>query len=150
MNDAAAPPAGAAVPPAPPLIRVVAGALFDATGRVLIADRPAGKHLAGRWEFPGGKVATGESDARALERELDEELGVQVRSAAPLMTLRHAYPDRIVELVLFEVPAFEGEPQARDGQRLKWVAPEALGAEDILEADRPFIAALQQRAARSR
>lgn len=131
-------------------VRVVAGALVGGDGRVLIADRPAGKHLAGRWEFPGGKVAAGEADADALARELHEELGVQVRGAQHVMTLEHRYADRIVELVLFEVRDYVGLPEGRDGQRLKWVAPEALDAEDILEADRPFIGALQQRAARSR
>ncbi|MEZ5458728.1 MAG: 8-oxo-dGTP diphosphatase MutT [Steroidobacteraceae bacterium] len=128
-----------------PRVRVVAAALRNARGDVLIADRPAGRHLAGRWEFPGGKVAPGESDEAALARELHEELGVVVHASAWVMTLCHDYPERSVELVLFEVPHYEGEPQPRDGQRLKWVAPAALGAEDILEADRPFIAALQQR-----
>jgi 8-oxo-dGTP diphosphatase len=127
-------------------LRVVAGALRNGRGDVLIADRPAGRHLAGRWEFPGGKVAAGESDQQALERELHEELGVTVRDSAWVMTLCHDYPERSVELVLFDVARFDGEPQPRDGQRLKWVALSALGAEDILEADRPFIAALQRRA----
>lgn len=132
-----------------PRLRVVAAALRNARGDVLIADRPAGRHLAGRWEFPGGKVVPGESDQAALERELQEELGVAVRDCAWVMTLCHDYPERSVELVLFEVSRYDGEPQPRDGQRLKWVAPEALDAEDILEADRPFIVALQRRAGRS-
>ncbi len=136
----------AAAPAARPRLRVVAGALRNGRGDVLIADRPAGRHLAGRWEFPGGKVAAGESDQQALERELHEELGVTVRDSAWVMTLCHDYPERSVELVLFDVARFDGEPQPRDGQRLKWVALSALGAEDILEADRPFIAALQRRA----
>jgi 8-oxo-dGTP diphosphatase len=136
----------AAAPAVPPRLRVVAGALRNARGEVLIADRPAGRHLAGRWEFPGGKVAAGETDQAALERELHEELGVTVHDSAWVMTLCHDYPERSVELVLFEVARFDGEPQPRDGQRLKWVALSALGAEDILEADRPFIDALQRRA----
>ena len=84
-----------------PRLRVVAAALFDAERRVLIAERPAGKHMAGWWEFPGGKVDAGESDAQALVRELREELGVEARPDREIMTLTHEYPDRIVDLVLW-------------------------------------------------
>ena len=129
---------------APRTIRVVAAALFDSAGRVLIADRPAGKHMAGRWEFPGGKVAPGETDRDALVRELREELGVQVSSARHLMELAHDYPDRRVELQMWIVDGFSGVPQSLDGQRLKWVPVARLFDEDILEADRPFIEALQR------
>ncbi len=123
---------------------VVAAALFDAAGRVLITQRPAGKHLAGRWEFPGGKVAAGESEGDALARELREELGVLVRDSRPFMRLSHEYGDRRVELSLWLVDAFVGEPASLEAQALKWVAPPALAHEDILEADQPFIRALQQ------
>lgn len=128
-------------------IRVVAGALFDADGRVLIAERPAGKHLAGRWEFPGGKIGAGEALEAALARELREELGIaiDVDGCERLMTLTHAYPDREVELHLFVVDGWEGTPRGLDGQGLKWVALEALGEADLLEADRPFVEALQRR-----
>ncbi|MFO1426989.1 MAG: 8-oxo-dGTP diphosphatase MutT [Steroidobacteraceae bacterium] len=126
-------------------IEVVAGALFDALGRVLIAQRPPGKHMAGRWEFPGGKIAAGESDAQALARELREELGVELLEHAPLMTLVHRYPDREVELHLHEVTRFAGAPRGLDGQALKWVALAGLDGEDLLEADRPFVEALQRR-----
>jgi 8-oxo-dGTP diphosphatase len=125
-------------------MRVVAAALYNAAGEVLIAQRPPGKHLAGRWEFPGGKVASGESEAAALARELREELGIVMRAARPCMRLTHAYADREVELSLWIVEAFSGTPHALDGQQLKWVAPAELPHEDILEADRPFIAALAQ------
>jgi 8-oxo-dGTP diphosphatase len=114
---------------------VVAAALFDEQGRVLIAERPAGKHMAGWWEFPGGKVAPGESDAQALVRELREELGVDAQPDAEIMTLTHEYPDRVVDLVLWRVSAV-GVPRGLDGQQLKWV-------ERLLPADRPFIEALQ-------
>jgi 8-oxo-dGTP diphosphatase len=100
--------------------------------------------MAGRWEFPGGKVASGESDAEALTRELEEELGVQVHASHQLMTLRHDYGDRIVELSLWIVARFSGDVRSLDGQRLKWVDPACLLDEDILEADRPFIEALQR------
>lgn len=126
-----------------PRLRVVAAAMFDARGRVLIAQRPEDKHMAGWWEFPGGKVANGESDGDALVRELREELGVEARPDEHLMTLVHEYPDRHVELVLWRATIIRGEPRGLDGQGLKWVACGALGEERILEADRPFIEKLQ-------
>ena len=122
---------------------MVAAALFDGDGRVLIAERPAGKHMAGWWEFPGGKVAEGEGDAEALVRELREELGIESHAAAPLMTLSHEYPDRIVDLVLWRAEIVSGEPQSLDAQQLKWVHPRVLGEEKMLPADAPFIATLQ-------
>jgi 8-oxo-dGTP diphosphatase len=125
-------------------VLVVAGALFDGEGRVLIAQRPAGKTLAGRWEFPGGKVDVGESEHAALRRELREELGVEVIAARPFMRLAHAYADRDVELSLWIVERFAGEPRSLDAQALKWVSPAALAAEDILEADQPFITGLRE------
>jgi len=118
--------------------------LFDRGGRVLIAQRPTGKALAGRWEFPGGKVAEGESERHALIRELREELGIEVIAARPFMRLTHPYEERDVELSLWIVERFAGEPRSLDSQALKWVAPEHLPAEDILEADQPFIAALRE------
>jgi 8-oxo-dGTP diphosphatase len=130
--------------PAKPLVRVVAAALYDRAGRVLIAERPPGKHMAGCWEFPGGKIAAGESEAEALARELREELGILVVSGRALMRLSHAYEDRLVELSLWVVPSYTGIPAALDGQGLKWVFPESLAAEDILEADRPFVEALMR------
>ena len=125
---------------------MVAAALYDAAGRVLLAERPPGKHMAGRWEFPGGKVGPRESEHEALARELNEELGITVTQAHPRMRLRHAYADREVELSLWTVTAYRGDPQPLDGQRLKWVAPAAMLEEDILEADRPFVEALTQAA----
>jgi 8-oxo-dGTP diphosphatase len=126
------------------VIRVVAAALYDAHGRILIAQRPPGKHMAGRWEFPGGKVSSGETDEQALTRELTEELGISVSAARPLLTISHDYPDRSVELSMWVVERYTGEPRSLDGQQLKWVPPTALLEEDVLEADRPFIEALQQ------
>jgi len=130
--------------PIRPAILVVAAGILDGSGRVLIAERPAGKHMAGRWEFPGGKVAPGESEEAALTRELQEELGIEVISARPLMRLTHRYPDRDVELSMWMVERYGGEPQPLDGQRLKWVERARLAGEDILEADGPFVAALVQ------
>lgn len=98
--------------------------------------------MAGCWEFPGGKIAADESEAEALTRELREELGIVVGSGQALMKLSHAYEDRVVELSLWVVHSYTGMPAALEHQRLKWVHPENLAAEDILEADRPFVEAL--------
>ena len=126
-----------------PRIRVVAAAMFDPSGRVLIAQRPDGKHMAGWWEFPGGKVADGEGDARAMERELREELGIESRALREITRFTHEYPDRIVELVLWHVSLTAGEPRGLDGQQLKWVDCQSLGRERLLPADLPLIPALQ-------
>jgi len=123
-------------------LRVVAAAIFDADRRVLIAQRPEGKHMAGWWEFPGGKVANGESDADALVRELWEELGVEARAHREITTMSHEYPDRIVELVLWHASIASGEPRGLDGQQLQWVDCQFLGNVGLLPADLPLIPAL--------
>jgi 8-oxo-dGTP diphosphatase len=127
-------------------IEVVAGALYDASGRVLIAQRPPGKALAGRWELPGGKLHEGESPYEALVRELREELGVEVLAAERLMRYPYEYPDRVVWLDMWIVVEWRGEPRSLDGQAFKWVDPAVLDREDILEADQPIVAALMRRA----
>jgi 8-oxo-dGTP diphosphatase len=126
------------------VVCVVAGALFDRDRRVLIAQRPQGKHMAGRWEFPGGKVGPAETELQALVRELREELGITVSACHPFMRLSHEYDDRVVELSLWVVDIFSGEAAGLDGQQLKWVAVDRLGEEDILEADAPFVVGLQE------
>lgn len=128
---------------AKPRLRVVAAALFDSAGRVLIAQRPEGKHMAGWWEFPGGKVADGETDAQALVRELREELGVESHAMQLISTMSHEYPDRVVDLVLWHAALANGEPRGLDGQQLKWVDCQSLGSERLLPADLPLIPALQ-------
>ena len=129
---------------APATLRVVAAALCDARGRVLIAQRPADRHMGGRWEFPGGKVGAAETEVQALLRELREELGVEVRGPQFCLRLTHDYPDRTVELSFWIVREFAGAPRSLDGQQLRWVPAADLGQQDILEADRPFIEALQR------
>jgi 8-oxo-dGTP diphosphatase len=129
-------------------LHVVAGALFDATGRVLIAQRPAGKALAGRWEFPGGKLQADEDPYAGLVRELREELGVEVHAAERLIRYPHAYPERTVWLDMWIVSDWNGDPHGLDGQALKWVEPARLDEEDILEADQPIVAALSRRCLR--
>ena len=124
-------------------IHVVVGAIADAEGRVLIAQRPRGRHMAGRWEFPGGKLFPGEDPYSGLQRELDEELGVAVREARPLIRLRHEYPDRRVLLDVWQVTAYDGEPQALDAQALAWALPDELPRHDLIEADRAIVTALR-------
>jgi 8-oxo-dGTP diphosphatase len=132
-----------AAPDAPdPRLHVVAGILRDASGRVLIAQRPAGKALAGRWEFPGGKVASGEDAFAALARELSEELGVVLHSAHPLMRYDVSYPERVISLDVWTVDSWSGTPQGLDGQALEWVPPGELHMHDILEADAPIVTSL--------
>ena len=121
---------------------VVAGALFDPDGRVLIAQRPAGKVLAGRWEFPGGKLEPGEDPREGLARELREELGVEVCAARRVIRYRHDYPGRSVDLDFWTVTDWTGTPRGREGQALRWVRPDDLPQQDILEADAPMIDAL--------
>jgi 8-oxo-dGTP diphosphatase len=99
--------------------------------------------MAGWWEFPGGKVANGESDGDALVRELREELGVETRAHREITSMTHEYPDRIVELALWHVSLERGEPRGLDGQQIKWVACQSLGKERLLPADLPLIPALQ-------
>lgn len=124
-------------------IHVVAGALFDSQGRVLIAQRPAGKHMAGGWEFPGGKLEPGEDRFDGLRRELREELGIELLKAAPLISYEHRYVERTVLLDLWVVDAYEGEPRALDAPALRWVALDDLENVGLLEADRPMIGALR-------
>jgi 8-oxo-dGTP diphosphatase len=125
------------------VIHVVAGALFDAEGRVLIAQRPAGKHMAGGWEFPGGKLERGEDRFDGLRRELREELGVDTLSASPLVAYEYRYAERSVFLDLWLVYEFTGEPRSLDNQALRWVTLEELDSVGLLEADRPMIGALR-------
>jgi 8-oxo-dGTP diphosphatase len=132
-------------PASPITILVVAGALHDATGRVLITQRPPGKALAGRWEFPGGKQHDGEQPYAALVRELREELGVETHAAIPMMRYPVEYPGRIIWLDMWIVTEWSGDPRGLDGQALKWVEPSRLHEEDILEADQPIVEALMRR-----
>jgi 8-oxo-dGTP diphosphatase len=126
------------------LIVVAAGILRDSLGRILIAQRPAGGHVGGFWEFPGGKLHPGELPAKALERELHEELGISVEAVVPFLTYRHEYPERIVELHVFLVERYTGQPHGVEGQPLRWVAVAELPAADLLEADQPIAAALNR------
>lgn len=126
------------------LLLVVAVALVDSDNRVLIAQRPAGKQLAGLWEFPGGKLDAGERPEAALIRELAEELGICVQEAclAPLTFASHAYPDFHLLMPLYICRRWEGAVQGREGQALKWVRPGKLRDYPMPPADAPLIPAL--------
>jgi 8-oxo-dGTP diphosphatase len=138
--------AGSSSRHAPPTeLHVAAGVVCDGSGRVLIAQRTAGRHLAGHWEFPGGKVAPGETAIEALARELREEIGIEVGSAEPLVRYRHAYPERVVLLDVWLVTGHAGEPRALEGQPLRWETPDRLLDAGLLEADRPIVEALLSR-----
>jgi mutator protein MutT len=126
-----------------PVIHVVAGAVIDAAGQVLIAQRPPGTHLAGGWEFPGGKLEPGETPAAGLARELLEELGIAIAAPRPLIRVRHAYPTREVLLDMWVVKQYHGEPRGLDGQALRWCAQEDLPTAQLLPADEPIVAALR-------
>ncbi len=123
------------------LTLVVAVALVDVDGRVLIARRPEGKTLAGLWEFPGGKVEPGERPEQALVRELREELGIDVKAPclAPLTFASHAYEDFHLLMPLYVCRKWEGFVQAREAQALKWVATKALRDYPMPPADAPLI-----------
>jgi 8-oxo-dGTP diphosphatase len=124
---------------------VVAGALIDPRGRVLIAQRPPGKALAGRWEFPGGKRLPHETPRDALNRELLEELGIQVSGARHLLAVRHRYSPDVPPVLIdcWLVEQWRGEVAALDGQQLRWCERDELADADILEADRPIVTALR-------
>jgi 8-oxo-dGTP diphosphatase len=126
------------------LLLVVAAALVDADGRVLIAQRPEGKQLAGLWEFPGGKLDAGEQPEIALIRELKEELGIEVAEAclAPLTFASHAYPAFHLLMPLYICRRWRGQVVARENQALKWVRPHNLRDYPMPPADTPLIPAL--------
>jgi mutator protein MutT len=125
------------------VIHVVAGAVVDAVGRVLIAQRPPGKHLAGGWEFPGGKLEPGEAPAAGLARELEEELGIAISTPRPLIRVRHTYPYGEVLIDMWVVSRYDGEPRGLDGQALRWLSQEELEEAELLPADGPIVRALR-------
>jgi 8-oxo-dGTP diphosphatase len=125
------------------LIHVMVGAISDPAGRVLVTKRPDHVHQGGLWEFPGGKLEPGESPDRGLARELEEELGIQVRESRPLIRIRHDYGDRHVLLDVRRVESYAGIPAGLEGQPLAWQSPETMDPGCFPAADRPIIAALR-------
>jgi 8-oxo-dGTP diphosphatase len=128
------------------LVLVVACALVDTDGRVLLAQRPKGKSMAGLWEFPGGKVEANEIPEAALIRELNEELGIKTQEAclAPLTFVSFAYDDFHLLMPLFICRRWQGIVQAREGQSLKWVKPEHMKDYPMPPADEPLIPFLKE------
>src|SRR5215813_3703539 len=126
------------------ILLVVACALIDPDGRVLLAKRPPGRPLAGLWEFPGGKVEPGETPEGALIRELGEELGIRVSGAclAPLTFASHAYPEFHLLMPLYVCRKWEGSVTAREHTRITWVRPNRLREYPMPPADEPLIAHL--------
>jgi 8-oxo-dGTP diphosphatase len=121
---------------------VAAAVIVDREGRFLLAQRPSGKVYAGYWEFPGGKVEPGEPLFDALKRELEEELGIAVRTAYPWLTRSYSYPHAVVRLHFFRVTEWAGEPHPHEGQAFAWQRVDALSVSPILPANGPILHAL--------
>ncbi|MBB1517800.1 Nudix family hydrolase [Aquipseudomonas guryensis] len=121
-------------------VHVAAAVIRGADARVLIAKRAADQHQGGLWEFPGGKVEEGEAVEAALSRELQEELGIRVETARPLIQVQHDYPDKQVLLDVWEVSAFTGEPHGAEGQPLAWVSARELLDYEFPAANQPIVA----------
>lgn len=124
-------------------MHVMAGVMVDAAGHVLLAQRPPGKHLAGLWEFPGGKLEPGESPGPGLIRELQEELGVVVEVAEPLIRVPWQYDGRHLLLDAWMVRHWKGEVASLEGQALRWLAPSVVNPAMLVPADRPILQALR-------
>ena len=126
------------------LLLVVAVALIDADRRVLIAQRPEGRSMAGLWEFPGGKVEPGETPEAALIRELEEELGISTQTAclAPVSFASHSYENFHLLMPLYACRKWQGVPEPREHTALKWVRPQSLRDYAMPPADEPLVAAL--------
>ena len=121
----------------------VAAALIVHEGRYLLTRRKADVHLGGLWEFPGGKREPGESLEECLRRELREELGIEITEPSPFQVIRHAYPEKTVELHFFRCSIKDGQPRPLGCDALQWVPPEELARVPLPPADRPLVEALQ-------
>tara|TARA_R110002072_G_scaffold131388_1_gene270908 strand:+ start:8650 stop:9117 length:468 start_codon:yes stop_codon:yes gene_type:complete len=138
-------PAASALAEQKPIVLVAAVALIDVDGRVLLAQRPAGRSMAGLWEFPGGKVDPGETPEAALIRELAEELGIDTRDSclAPLSFASHGYADFHLLMPLYACRVWRGEVRPLEGQKLAWVRPLRLSDYPMPPADLPLIPVLR-------
>ena len=137
----------AETPPGLPLLLVAAAALIDKDGRVLVAQRPEGKPMAGLWEFPGGKVKQGETPEFALCREIEEELGIDVRECCftPVAFASHSYESFHLLMPLYVCRMWKGTPAPREGQNLKWAKVQELFSLPMPEADIPLVSQLLER-----
>ena len=125
-----------------PRLHVAAGIIRDSSGRILLSQRPEKKHQGGKWEFPGGKVEPGESPHQALARELYEELGLDVETSEPFITIDHNYPDLSVRLMFRTVDLWQGEPQAKEQQKFNWFTVPELNDLTFPAANKPVVTAL--------
>ena len=119
-------------------LSVAAGAV-EGDGKLLLCRRPMHKARGGQWEFPGGKIEAGESPQQALERELREELGIEIRAGKALAEITHIYPDISIRLTLLSARIVAGEPQLLEHTQLRWVSPREAGALDLCPADRTLL-----------
>jgi 8-oxo-dGTP diphosphatase len=126
-------------------VHVAVGVISDGAKNILVARRAEYLHQGGLWEFPGGKVESGESVRDALQRELVEELAIHVVASEPLLTIAHDYHDKAVLLDVWWVSSFQGEPHGREGQPLRWVDVRELKLLDFPAANVPIIAAVEQK-----
>ena len=124
-------------------IQVAAGLIFNSSKQILIAKRPKGVHFADHWEFPGGKIEPNESEEQALKRELEEELGIQILEYDHFMKFSHHYPEKTVEFDIWSVTHFEGEPQAKQSQEIKWVEISHLNQYPFPDANYKILQMLQ-------
>lgn len=124
------------------VIHVVAAVIRGRDGKILLAKRPAHLHQGDKWEFPGGKVETGEAPVQALSRELREELGITPVVSRPLIQILHHYPEKSVFLDVWEVVAFSGQPVGQEGQQVEWVAQDALDDYEFPAANFPIVTAV--------
>ena len=120
------------------MIQVTAAVIRNGE-KVMICKRPQGKRFGGQWEFPGGKIEAGESPQQALERELREELGTEIRAGKALAEITHVYPDISIRLTLLSARIVAGEPQLLEHTQLRWVSPREAGALDLCPADRTLL-----------
>ncbi len=123
---------------------MVGAVIRDERGRILLTRRPEGRHMAGLWEFPGGKIERGETPQEALVRELEEELGVVVAPGRTVGTARHEESGLVIDLRFLDVAIVHGTPRPLDGQEIAWVEPEALNRHPMPPADEALVATLQR------
>lgn len=126
-------------------VHVAVGVISDGANKILVSRRAEHLHQGGLWEFPGGKVELGETVRTALQRELAEELAIEIATCEPLLTIAHDYKDKAVLLDVWWVDAFQGEPNGREGQPLRWVEISELRTLDFPAANAPIIAAIERR-----
>jgi len=125
-----------------PLIHVAIAVIQREDGHVLMAERPHGKKSAGFWEFPGGKIESGENAEQAIKRELYEELGIKLNVAYPWTCYKHNYPDKIVKLYVYRVFDWQGTPSGREGQRISWEDPNSVSVTPLLPANEKILQAI--------